>query len=157
MDDDHDHTQSLDPRQLGLIVATYADAPPEAPTAAPVVDPDHFAIAETDYSDESFLDDLWAWLADRIGDRSEVYEDDEAIAERARRWTTRTIAIAALFLLVLNALSLKVWASTLPPTWGSETLRLVAGEWFDRTSAIGLDQPRKSVHDAYEAQKQRKW
>lgn len=153
---DDDHTVTLDPGQLGLPVETFSDTPPEPP-AAPEVDPDHFAIAETDYAEESFLDDLWVWLADRIGDRSEVYEDDEAIAERARRWTTRTIVIAALLLLVLNAASLKSWASTLPPTWGSETLRLVAGEWADRVAEIGADQPKRRVHQFYEAQKQRKW
>lgn len=156
MSDDRDDTQTLDPAQLGLSVETYGDTPPDV-HATPQVDPDHFAIAETDYSDESYLDVLWAWLADRIGDRAEVYEDDEAIAERARRWTTRTIAVAALFLLVFNAQSLKSWASTLPPTWGSETLRLVAGEWADRIAEAGLDQPHKQAHDLYEAQKERKW
>ncbi len=155
MSDDHDDTKTLDPGQLGLPVETYGDTPPE--THTPAVDPDHFAIAETDYGEESFLDDLWAWLADRIGDRSEAYEDDEAIGERARRWTTRVIAVAALTLFVLNAQSLKSWASTLPPTWGSETLRLVAGEWADRLADAGLDAPRHSMHDAYEAEKKRKW
>jgi hypothetical protein len=155
--DDTDTTVTQEP-DLGAAseaaVESFSDRP--SPTAPLSVDPNHFAIAETDYAEDSFLDDLWAWLAERIGDRSEVYEDDEATAERARRWTTRTIAVAALTLLVLNAPSLKTWASTLPPTWGSETLRQISGDWADRLAEIGLDEPRRSMHDAYEGLKGRK-
>ena len=78
---------------------------------------------------------------------------DEVAAGRTRRWISRTILFATLTLLVLNAVSLHSWATTLSPGWGSETIRQLADTWDQRLSMLGLDRPRKTIHDQYEAWK----
>ena len=78
---------------------------------------------------------------------------DDLAAGRTRRWISRTILFATLTLLVLNAVSLHSWATTLPPGWGSETIRQIADTWNSRLAMLGLDQPRKAIHDQYESWK----
>ena len=78
---------------------------------------------------------------------------DELAAGRTRRWISRTILFATLTLLILNAASLHSWATTLPPGWGSETVRELVDTWNDRLAMLGLDQPRKAIHDEYEGWK----
>ena len=78
---------------------------------------------------------------------------DDLAAARTRRWISRTILFAALTLLVLNAASLHSWATTLPAGWGSETIRELADTWSDRLAMLGLDRPRKTIHDQYEGWK----
>ncbi len=80
---------------------------------------------------------------------------DDVAAGRTRRWVSRTILFATLTLLVLNAVSLHSWATTLPPGWGSETIRELADTWDRRLSMLGLDQPRKAIHDEYESWKRK--
>ncbi len=75
--------------------------------------------------------------------------EDELAAARTRRWAGRTVACAALVLLLFNAPSIRSWAGTLPPGWGAETARRLADVWTDRTGAAGLDQPRRSIHAAW--------
>ena len=84
---------------------------------------------------------------------AEDEEHDEVAAGRTRRWISRAILFATLTLLALNAQSLHSWATTLPPGWGSETIRELADTWNDRLSMLGLDQPRKTIHDTYESWK----
>jgi len=78
---------------------------------------------------------------------------DELSAGRTRRWISRTILFATLTLLVLNGASLHSWATTLPPGWATETVRELVDTWNDRMSMIGLDRPRKAIHDEYESWK----
>jgi hypothetical protein len=85
------------------------------------------------------------------GAEDEVH--DELAAGRTRRWISRTILFATLTLLVLNAQSLHSWATTLPPGWATETIRELADTWNGRLSMIGLDRPRKAIHDEYESWK----
>jgi hypothetical protein len=152
----HDPAETADP---GVpvqpeYVVTYAagERPP------PLTDPDHFAVSEEDYDTDNVLDRFYRWIADRVGVGNAAEDvDDQVLAERTRRWTSRTIAFAALTLLFLNAESIRSWSSTLEPSWATETLRLVAGEWADRLKTVGLDQPRQSIHDAYESQKTKTW
>lgn len=82
---------------------------------------------------------------------------EELSAARDQRWTGRIIIIATVALAVFNAASITSWASTLPPNWGTETIRLVARVWDDRLAQMGLDQPRAVVRKAYEAQKAKRW
>ena len=83
--------------------------------------------------------------------------DEEILAARAKRWTTRTIVVATLFLAVFNAHSIQSWATTLPPNWTSETLRVLADAWSGRVADLGLDQPRAAIRNFYEAQKTLGW
>lgn len=135
-------------------VVSY-DAPQRPP---PLKDPDHFAVSEEDYDTDNVLDRLYRWVAARVGAVTVAEDvDDQVLAERTRRWTSRTIAFATLTLLFLNAESLRSWTSTLEPSWGTETLRLVAGEWADRLKGVGLDAPRATIRETYEAQKAKTW
>ncbi len=141
-------------------MTTPPAAPAPSPQLSPLgfdVDPDHFAIAETEDADDLIPDRAFAWLGRMFGASAEFVDDPIARAERTRGWTTRTILLATLLLLVLNAHSLSTWASTLPPQWGSETLRLVSGEWYVQTQAVGLDEPRRRVHAAYQTTKTLGW
>ena len=74
-------------------------------------------------------------------------------AGRTRRWISRAILFATITLLLLNAQSLHSWATTLPPGWASETTREIVDTWNDRLAMIGLDRPRKAIHDEYEGWK----
>ena len=74
---------------------------------------------------------------------------DELAAGRTRRWAGRTIFFAAVLLALLNAASIKSWASTLSPSWGNDTIAMMATLWSDRTGRIGLNRPRDAVSDAY--------
>ncbi|HWE46937.1 MAG TPA: hypothetical protein VG407_13005 [Caulobacteraceae bacterium] len=134
-----------------------AREPTPPPRVFEHVDPDHFAIAETDDGADTIFDSGFGWFGRLVGDQSELAESAAARAERALGWTSRTILIAALLMLVFNARSLQSWASTLPPQWGSETLRLVAGEWAGRLQDAGFDEPRRRAHAAYETSKTLRW
>jgi hypothetical protein len=87
-------------------------------------DPGHFVVAEEDV--------------------------DELTADRTRRWTTRTIIVAALFMLVFNAHSLQVWSAAMKPNWATQTIREISNIWADRVAQLGLDEPRARVREAYE-------
>jgi len=83
--------------------------------------------------------------------------DEDIIADHARRWTSRAILVATLLLAVLNSPSIQTWATTLPPTWGSQTVDDLAEVWTGRLEQLGLDQPRSVVHDHYQAFQQMSW
>jgi len=83
--------------------------------------------------------------------------DEDIKADHARRWTSRTILVATLLLAALNSPSIQTWATTLPPTWGSQTIDDLAVVWTSRLEELGLDQPRTVVHDHYQAVQQLGW
>jgi hypothetical protein len=82
---------------------------------------------------------------------------DEALAARAKGWTTRAVLVAALVLALLNARALQTWAETLPPDWAGETARALADAWTARTDAAGLGRPRAAMHAAYAQKKALRW
>jgi len=77
--------------------------------------------------------------------------DDEGLAARDRRWTSRTVMFAAAFLLVFNAVSPLNWARQQPPAWVPETVRQLSEVWVARLSVFGVDQPRQGLREAWEA------
>ena len=83
--------------------------------------------------------------------------DEDIIADHARRWTSRAILVATLVLAALNSPSIQTWATTLPPTWGSQTVDDLAEVWTGRLEQLGLDQPRSVIHDHYQAFQQMSW
>jgi hypothetical protein len=155
--------QPAAPREQAQAAVEAWDASPAGgPSPRPAqqydeVDPDHFAIAEGDDGADTILDGLFGWFGRSFADASEINESEDARAERAKGWTSRTILIAALALLVMNARSISTWASTLDPQWGTETLRLVSGEWAGRLQDAGFDEPRRRVHAAYQTSKTLDW
>lgn len=83
--------------------------------------------------------------------------DEDLKADHARRWTSRSILIATLLLAALNSPSIQTWATTLPPTWGSQTVDDLAEVWTSRLEELGLDQPRTVIHTHYQAFQQAGW
>jgi len=77
--------------------------------------------------------------------------DDEALAARDRRWTSRTVMTAAAFLLVFNAVSPLNWSRQQPPGWIPETVRQLSEAWVEQLAVFGVDQPRQGVRDAWDA------
>lgn len=61
-------------------------------------------------------------------------------------WTTLTIAVAALFLALTNAVSINSWAAELEPSPTSARI-VAASEWWLATSdALGLGGTRAAMH-----------
>ncbi|HYE48594.1 MAG TPA: hypothetical protein VEB20_03315 [Azospirillaceae bacterium] len=77
--------------------------------------------------------------------------DDEGVAARDRRWTSRTVMVATTFLLVFNAVSPLNWARQQPPGWIPETVRQLSEVWTDRLAVFAVDQPRQGVREAWDA------
>ena len=76
--------------------------------------------------------------------------DEEGEAARDRRWTSRTIVFAGLFLLVFNSVSIQSWARQQEPGWLPATVQQLADVWTAQISQLGADQPRQGVREAYE-------
>ena len=81
--------------------------------------------------------------------------DEEGVAARDRRWTSRTIVVAVAFLLIFNAVSIQNWSRQQPPGWVTATVQQLADVWAAQIAQLGADQPRQGVRDAYE--NARKW
>ena len=77
--------------------------------------------------------------------------DDEGVAARDRRWASRSLGVAVLFLLVFNAVSPLNWARQQPPGWVQATVEKVSTAWVDQLALIGTDEPRRGLRDAWTA------
>lgn len=77
--------------------------------------------------------------------------DDEGVAARDRRWSSRAIATAVLFLLVFNAVSPLNWARQQPPGWVQATAEKVSTVWTEQLALLGADTPRQGLRDAWTA------
>lgn len=76
--------------------------------------------------------------------------DDEGVAARDRRWTSRTIVLLTLFMLVFNAASIQNWSRQQAPGWLSSTVQQLSDVWAEQVAQLGADQPREAVRDTYE-------
>jgi hypothetical protein len=79
--------------------------------------------------------------------------DDEGVAARDMRWTSRTLVIATAFLLVFNAVSPLNWSHQQAPGWVSETVEKVSEAWVGQLALLGVDMPRQGLRDAWFAAK----
>lgn len=79
--------------------------------------------------------------------------DDEGVAARDRRWTSRTLLVATAFLLVFNAVSPLNWSHQQAPSWVSETVERVSEAWVGQLALLGVDMPRQGLRDAWFAAK----
>lgn len=77
--------------------------------------------------------------------------DDEAAAARERRWTSRAILTATLFLLVFNAVSPLNWSRQQPPGWLPQTVERLSTVWVEQLSAMRTDDPRQGLRDVWTA------
>ena len=75
--------------------------------------------------------------------------DDEGVAARDRRWTSRTLLVATAFLLVFNAVSPLNWSHQQAPSWVSETVERVSEAWVGQLALLGVDMPRQGLRDAW--------
>ena len=77
--------------------------------------------------------------------------DDEGVAARDRRWTSRAVMTAAAFLLVFNAVSPLNWSRQQPPGWVPATVRQLSEVWVAQLSVFAVDQPRQGLREAWDA------
>ena len=77
--------------------------------------------------------------------------DDEGLAARDRRWTSRTILVSALFLLVFNAVSPLNWSRQQAPSWLQGTVQQMSEVWVGQLAVFGVDMPRQGVREAWMA------
>jgi len=83
--------------------------------------------------------------------------DDEGVAARDRRWTSRIIVVAAAFLLIFNAMSIQNWSRQQAPGWVNTTVRRMADVWTEQIALLGTDRPRQAVREGYEAARDADW
>ena len=83
--------------------------------------------------------------------------DEEGEAARDRRWASRAIITAGLFLLVFNSVSIQSWAARQEPGWIAATVQQLSDVWSDRISLLGADQPRRGVREVYQAARERRF
>jgi len=83
--------------------------------------------------------------------------DEEGVAARDRRWTSRIIVLATVFLLIFNAVSIQNWSRQQAPGWVTTTVRRMADVWAEQIAQLGADQPRQTVRDGYEAARDAEW
>ena len=76
--------------------------------------------------------------------------DDEGVAARDRRWTSRTLVFLTLFMLVFNAASLQNWSRQQAPGWMTSTVQQLADVWAEQVAQLGADQPRAAIRETYE-------
>lgn len=79
--------------------------------------------------------------------------DDEGVAARDRRWTSRTVFVVAGFMLVFNAVSPLNWSRQQAPGWLQGTVQQVSEVWVTQLAVFGVDMPRQGVRDAWMAAK----
>jgi len=76
--------------------------------------------------------------------------DDEGVAARDRRWTTRTIVYLAVFMLLFNAASIQNWSRQQAPGWVTSTVQQLSDVWSTQLAQLGVDQPRLAIRNGYE-------
>jgi len=77
--------------------------------------------------------------------------DDEGIAARDRRWTSRAIFVIAAFMLVFNAVSPLNWSRQQAPGWLQGTVQQMSEVWVAQLAVFGVDMPRQGVREAWMA------
>ncbi len=76
--------------------------------------------------------------------------DDEGVAARDRRWTSRTVFFLAIFMLIFNAASIQNWSRQQAPGWITSTVQQLSDVWSAQLTQLGADQPRQAVRTAYD-------
>jgi len=75
--------------------------------------------------------------------------DDEGMAARDRRWTTRAIVFATVLMLVFNAVSIQNWSRQQPPGWVTSTVQQLGDVWAAQVMQLGADRPRQAFRDVW--------
>ena len=61
-------------------------------------------------------------------------------------WSTATIVIASLILLLTNAVTLSDWVEDMPPSQPQTEAAGLAADWRDTTDQLSLAAPRAQLH-----------
>ena len=69
-------------------------------------------------------------------------------------WAFGAIAIAALFLLFSNAISLRDWIDDQPPSPIQQQAAEYADQWVAITEGFGIGVPREAMHDQWKRAEQ---
>lgn len=77
--------------------------------------------------------------------------DDEGVAARDRRWSSRAIVTAVLFLMVFNAVSPLNWSRQQAPGWVQATVEKVSTAWVDQLALLGADEPRQGMREGWKS------
>ena len=83
--------------------------------------------------------------------------DDEGLAARDRRWTSRVIVVAGVFLLIFNIASVQNWTRQQAPGWVTTTVGRLAEVWSEQMALLGADRPREAVREGYETARDAEW
>lgn len=76
--------------------------------------------------------------------------DDEGVAARDRRWTSRTVFFLAAFMLLFNSASIQNWSRQQAPGWVTSTVQQLSDVWSTQLTQLGADQPRHAIRTAYD-------
>lgn len=83
--------------------------------------------------------------------------DEEGLAARDRRWTSRVIVVATVFLLIFNIASVQNWTRQQAPGWLTTTVGRLAEVWSEQMALLGADRPRDAVRNGYERAREAVW
>ncbi|WP_332676620.1 hypothetical protein [Brevundimonas sp.] len=75
--------------------------------------------------------------------------DDEGVAARDRRWTSRAIFTVAAFLMVFNAVSPLNWSRQQAPGWVQGTVEQLSEVWVAQLAVFGADMPREGLREMW--------
>lgn len=121
----------------------------ETPAAPdPVADEREVADVPTDAPDQPVRDNAIAALG-RFAFPPAPPLDDEGVAARDRRWTSRVVLGVAVLMLVFNPASIQNWSRQQEPGWGTATIQQLADVWSAQAAQLGADRPRQAVRDLW--------
>jgi hypothetical protein len=75
--------------------------------------------------------------------------DDEGVAARDRRWTSRAIFTVVAFLMVFNAVSPLNWSRQQAPGWVQGTVEQLSEVWVAQLAVFGVDMPRQGLREMW--------
>lgn len=76
--------------------------------------------------------------------------DDEGVAARDRRWTSRVIVFVAALMLIFNGASVQNWSRRQAPGWVTGTVQQLSDVWSAQLAQLGADRPRQAIRDGWE-------
>ncbi|MBU1326436.1 MAG: hypothetical protein KJ676_14495 [Alphaproteobacteria bacterium] len=144
------------PAASGEPVAEALVVPPAAAVTTPEPDPPSDWNEKADAHDLIERDNRLKAMA-RFAFPPGPPPDDEGLAARDRRWTTRVILVVALFMAIFNAGSVPNWSRQQAPGWVTDTVRGMSEVWATQVALLGADLPRQGARDAYEAARDMEW
>ena len=148
---DHPEDPEIAPFPTRLPFSPFPPLPGDA-TVEPPRDPESDWIETADAHDLPTQDRTHPLLIlGRFAFPPAPAPDEEGVAARDRRWTSRVIMLIAVFMLVFNAASIQNWSRQQAPGWVTTTVQQLADVWAAQIAQLGADQPRQVVRDSYEA------